>query len=70
MKCSICGEEIREDDPWRYINGAGESTIGKIEIYGDKFMLCPDCTLYVYEAMERKRAEVLGYADWGIKKVK
>ena len=27
--CVICGEEIREDDPWRYINGAGESTLGE-----------------------------------------
>jgi len=41
--CSGCGVEIF-DDPFLYMNGAGEPTISKISIFDEDLLFCPKCT--------------------------
>ena len=44
--CNGCGVEI-VNDPFAYINCAGEPTISKISIFDSDLVLCPKCTKHL-----------------------
>lgn len=52
-KCDKCGE-IYDTSPFANILGNGEFAYSKIEIYGDKYDLCPKCTDGIYQILKKK----------------
>lgn len=47
-KCNKCGE-IYNGSPFACMLGNGEQADSQIEIYGDKYDLCPKCTHKIWE---------------------
>lgn len=45
--CSACGK-FYDDKGFGAINGGGENIVSSIEIYDNKYYLCPECTHQVY----------------------
>ena len=48
FKCAACGRYI-VDDQMMYLNAAGEPTIMHIQMYGTDFILCPQCSIKIYQ---------------------
>ena len=48
FKCAACGRYV-VDDQMMYLNAAGEPTIMQLKMYGTDFILCPHCSINIYE---------------------
>lgn len=47
-KCDKCGE-LFDTSPFANMRDDGESAYSSIEIYGDRYDLCPKCTWEIYK---------------------
>lgn len=52
-KCDKCGD-VYDVSPFANMTGNGELAYSKIEIYGDKYDLCPKCTYKIYDWVRNK----------------
>lgn len=52
-KCDKC-RRLYDISPFANMLGNGELAYSRIEIYGDKYDLCPKCTDEVYRLLKRK----------------
>lgn len=53
-RCDKCGE-FYEVSPFHNMLANGELAYSQIELYGDKFCLCPKCTNEIYRLIRSKR---------------
>ena len=54
-KCDKCGIDY-DTSPFANMLGNGENAYSRIEIYGDKYDLCPKCTYEIYWMIKMKGA--------------
>lgn len=52
-KCDKCGESF-DTSPFVNMCADGELTYSSIEIYGDRYDLCPKCTCEIYGFIKKK----------------
>lgn len=50
-KCDKCGV-IFDTSPFANMCGNGENAYSRIELYGDKYDLCPRCTHEIYQMIK------------------
>lgn len=60
--CGICGENF-SDKPFENMNGAGEPTVAKIELYDNKYICCPKCSKELYDWVNKKWMLQKGYLE-------
>lgn len=51
-KCDKCGE-LYDTSPFANMCADGELAYSSIEIYGDRYDLCPKCTCEIYQLIKR-----------------
>lgn len=52
-KCDKCGR-VYDTSPFACMCADGESSHSSIEIYGDRYDLCPKCTWEIYKLIKGK----------------
>ena len=55
-KCDKCGE-LFDTSPFANMCADGESAYSSIEIYGDRYDLCPKCTHIIYNLIKGRAKE-------------
>lgn len=53
-KCDKCGM-VYDTSPFTNMLGNGELDYSQIEIYGDKYDLCPGCTSKLWESTKNRK---------------
>lgn len=53
-KCNVCGN-VFSDRPFENINGAGETLLGKIELFDEEYILCRKCSSELYKWMHNMK---------------
>lgn len=53
-KCNKCGAKYMEG-PFINMDSGGERTSSTVEIYGEFYDLCPECTAKLYDFINEKK---------------